>query len=347
MKFHFTLLFVSLLSLSSFAGNEGGGGGVVVCRDADGKILNAELLDLFEAPLIHGIPISKNDNISYLEQLESRWQFAYAPKYYSHLLIEVTKNIMQNMKFLPDGVILEKPLDIGEDIPRVMKQGCQLEGLGFYTDSGNLLVSKSTFEYLSETDKAAFFLHEAIYFLYREYQGWEEVNGKMRRKKTDSYIPRHSVGHLMASSHTGNSSSHFFLNNIVRYDDMEVIPLVLSKRVKSGMFRITFTQNKPGPLGENNQVRFQCTDYSKYDVFSEREWGLRSGGFSPGTHYLELQENNGSPLCRGLTIWFKHPFMLDELKLEYDGEVLHLRKEHFEGESLNGFRFELATEQKL
>ena len=55
------LLLASSVSSSSFAGGmEGGGGKSVVCRNTDGTIRSAEVLDLYEGRTVYGLPYQES-----------------------------------------------------------------------------------------------------------------------------------------------------------------------------------------------------------------------------------------------------------------------------------------------
>jgi hypothetical protein len=301
-------LFILTLALTfvsqTFAGNEGGGGGAVVCRYGN-EITSVEMLDLFEAPIIHGFKISKNNDIPFREQLKAHLKAVYFPDAYMYLFTEVASEILSKMQFLPDGIILETPDDVGERIPRIMKEGCKLEGLGFYTEERKLLVSKVLFDHLSETDKAAFILHEVFYFLYRT-----------NRAGKDSYLARKAVGYFMIDEpfQYGERPFNFIFKNILapnsKMDNVAIIP----KREKFGWINIQLDK-KGGAQWEDGEYKLSCTGYDQGDIIdSISDWGK----------YPYFIDANGIdvPYCRGIKIDLKDSSQLDKLKIEYQDQKI-------------------------
>ena len=150
-------------------GISSGGGASVVCRDINKQIISAELLDLFEGSVRFGFDIQyshedpRTQLINAIDNLHDNFKKV--------LVTEVASDILKHFVFLPVNVALAASNDLGDEYGVVVKEGCALEGVGFYEDDGTLKVSRSVYNAFSETDKAAFILHEAIYKIARDTSG--------------------------------------------------------------------------------------------------------------------------------------------------------------------------------
>lgn len=158
---------IFLLSSSAFAGKEtSGGGGAAVCRDSNKKITSARLLDLYEGevrfnyniPQINQAP--KEQIISVLSKINDQML--------KQLIYQTTAQVIQSSVFLPAGVGMAPTTDLGKDYAVVVPEGCAVEPIGFYETDGTLKLSQSVYAALSQTDRAAFFVHESVYKMARE-----------------------------------------------------------------------------------------------------------------------------------------------------------------------------------
>lgn len=176
---------ILLLGLPHFAfaalGNDAGGGGnAVVCRDHEGKISSAEVLDLFEARLLHQwkVPLSSESAENQARKIADR--LGVINRYYSiHTVLE---KIMANARVLPPEYRLEP---IEDSFPVIGVKGCRIEQLARYLSSDELLIDGEIWASLNETNKAALYLHETLY--------WD-----LRRVGASSSLrARRIVGYLM------------------------------------------------------------------------------------------------------------------------------------------------------
>lgn len=150
-----------LMSAVCYAGGgHVGGGGSIVCRDVNQKILSAQFYDLFEASS-EGRQI-KQATASANRQIETAVGRLDSPFAKSYLKV-LTKDILSRIYFLPDGLVFQAPPDMGSERGVVVPAGCRLEGIGYYNEDGRLGVSADIFNKLTPTDQAAFILHEVIY----------------------------------------------------------------------------------------------------------------------------------------------------------------------------------------
>lgn len=165
----FLFSFGLLVSSLSFAtGTEtSGGGGVAVCRDQNKKIASAEMLDLFEAQFRFNYVVSKSSTLSARDQLINVIKKIENPVFQKQVY-QTAAQIINSVQFLPPGIGMAPTTDLGKEYAVIVPEGCVIEPVGFYESDGTLKISRSVYQALSETDKAAFFLHESIYKLSRD-----------------------------------------------------------------------------------------------------------------------------------------------------------------------------------
>ncbi len=177
------LLFTFLcfyLNFSAYAdGVEGGGGRSIVCRDPNGKITSAEVLDLFEGRVQYQLeykskPIDFKAQIkdlfmsSTLEAQERLWAFQLRNR------IGI---ILDNMKFIPEG---NRLLPVNDSHEIIVPKKCGAEQSVNYFNDRTILFDLEIWNALNETNKAALIMHEAIYKELRE-SALPEKNSKRAR----------------------------------------------------------------------------------------------------------------------------------------------------------------------
>lgn len=186
---HTAVVMALLMPSLSYAGRGGtadwGGGTGSVCRNSQRVVVSAKMLDLFEGVKRYKYDIPEIENVSFEDQAEAainRLQFAEAQQDYQKISPEdarhnpstylraVMRQFRDDPNSVPDGVSLGEPKDLGKEIVPFREAGCELEAVGyreFHERRPLLLVSHSVFAALSETHKAAFFVHEALYSYYQ------------------------------------------------------------------------------------------------------------------------------------------------------------------------------------
>lgn len=178
------------LSLSAIAGDKGNGGYSVVCRDNLGQITSAELLDIYEGRVIYkknyAVELNTVDDLINIAKSRVANYAAFANKLNREL-----KLVNENIIFIPAGNELE-PTD--DAFPPIKKQGCKFEQLANYQDSGELLISQEIFDHLDNVNKAALFIHEAVYSYRRKALG-----------ETTSQNSRKLVAQIMAKNPDANA----------------------------------------------------------------------------------------------------------------------------------------------
>lgn len=225
MKFLvYLLLTVFLLPASAITGtNSGGGGVVVVCKDGD-KIQSVELLDLWEAkqglnPYLKYTPIYTNSSVADqvtagIARLKSA--FVVSPiqppnlpsdVYLADLLEDVTNAFLLNNNVQPgffspvlDQLTGAGQLPLTDDIWEVWTPAppCDMEQAITYDDAGEIAyMDMDLVNLLNNTDKAALFLHEALYKSLRTYSA-----------EASSIRVRRSIGYAMSGNSFTSIASH-------------------------------------------------------------------------------------------------------------------------------------------
>lgn len=195
----------------AFGGIGDGGGQGVVCRDDNGTVLSATLLDIFEAKnyfLLNIVTPSKQtyldiatDYAAYLDSAipsndpsseevitvggTSKSSFDVGGGFLLSHLEKSTrlKNEVQKIDQTKMLVPIEASIPtVGDSTPRVLptKKGCQIEQIALYVDGVNeVRFSEIIWMNLSETDKAALLIHEA---LYKQLRQFGDTNSDRTRK---------------------------------------------------------------------------------------------------------------------------------------------------------------------
>lgn len=157
--------FSALPSLS-IAGTESSGGGAgIFCPASVPNQPAVQLLDLYEGKVLEGYNIPETDepHAEQLAKIANLFAFDFSLHQDFRFFLA---DIISRTRFLPPGVSIHVPSDLGNDaVP--LPTGCTLGAIGFYRKDGTLLISSDAFQSLSETQKAAFFAHEALYKMYR------------------------------------------------------------------------------------------------------------------------------------------------------------------------------------
>lgn len=190
------LLLTVLLALTSnsvsMAANEksggvtSGGGASIICFNQKNQIKSAELLDLYEGRNRFNYSIT-NQNTSATSQIVKAITKIQDP-FYREKITEITYQIIDQVQFLPGQIVMPAPTDLGSEYLPILPAGCQIASVGFFENDGTLRISKTIYDLLKPTDKAALFLHEAVYFLLRQSS-----------QESDSTHTRKIVAQLMST----------------------------------------------------------------------------------------------------------------------------------------------------
>jgi hypothetical protein len=196
MKIKVILTGILLSTSVSFAGVDSGGGAGIFCPASVTNQPRVQLLDIYEGRINEELDIPELI-LPYEEQIEaaiSKLSFDFS------LQMDMRRALAElkvNHKFLPLGVGIHTPPDLGEGEAVVIPTGCVLGAIGIYESSGILKISSDAFNSLSETQKAAFWMHEAFYKLVRKYY---HKNSSSEPEKQNSKSTRTFVANLLSKS---------------------------------------------------------------------------------------------------------------------------------------------------
>ncbi len=159
-------MLLMALSAMTHADEVGNGGGAFVCRDSQGKIESAELVDLFEG---RREPYFLNISTTNDSSMESQMNAAvekiklHAPDL-SPKFKEALNYTLQRKRFIESN---EELLEFRDDLQVIGKKGCPREQLANFTPLGVVLVDAEIYNAMDNTNKAALWVHEAIYKVLR------------------------------------------------------------------------------------------------------------------------------------------------------------------------------------
>lgn len=169
--FAFSLAIASLsASLPAYAVQEGHGGVSLVCRDSKKKIVSAQLLDLFEGRNEYGYQFQVR-NEDYREQIHRVINLLR-----DHCILQGDEIEARIIAIMSRRVMVESDIELilsQDAFPLIRKRGCSFEQVATYAHDDGVMIQPEIFEQLSETHKAALYVHEAIYLLAREELGVE------------------------------------------------------------------------------------------------------------------------------------------------------------------------------
>jgi hypothetical protein len=171
-------LFASASLCMASGGQDGGGGGAYVCRNSDGTIKKAMLVDLWEAanttikwnhktgklhiPISNQVPGRDQFNAALEKLVKIDPQFAARVK-------EEAQAITFNQEMVTKGVSIALPDDLKVGY---FPDGCPPEGMMYYdADTENLNIREDIYSKMeSNTEFGAALMHEAIYKVMRDDQ---------------------------------------------------------------------------------------------------------------------------------------------------------------------------------
>ncbi len=159
---YFMMASILLAGASALAEGhaEGNGGMAMVCRNADGTVGRAELMDLFEASEIIGEPVLRNPDRGVDEQLEDAFSKLSFDRGAQQDVQDHVSDVRRRVVFIRRTMRLTP---VGDDLPTQVPEGCAYEVVINYLRNGSVRGDLNIFEKLSTTDQAALWVHEAVY----------------------------------------------------------------------------------------------------------------------------------------------------------------------------------------
>jgi hypothetical protein len=265
MKMNLLVLCVSFLfSLASYAGNErGNGGSGVVCRNYDGTIKSAELLDIYEGKALLGLKYSSLQG-SIEEKYKSIIEDIYG-KVLSPTEYMIFQHIKESFVMLPDGVELE-PINDSRQI--IIPRGCKIEQVANFYNMRSIYIVSDIYSKFTDLDKLGLLLHEALYYLDRQ--------GGVK----DSRHTRRSVAHLLSNDFKAEA----VLDGVDQQNDLFCTTII--QQVPNGYTApapTMFWATKSG----TDSWRFQFVKLNGHTIFSKKYADL---AFGSGAFPLSKEE---------------------------------------------------------
>jgi hypothetical protein len=170
---------------SAFAGANSSGGGPTIVTYDGGHVATASLLDLYEGQIRFGlsIPQSTAPAQQQIDLAMAKLTINF-PTIASDVKDALTY-IQSHESFLPLGVVMAPGIDLGDSYAALIPEGTQLQYVGYYEADGTLKISQTIYNKLSETDKAAFIMHEALYSTARLFSYADNSAGS---RKFNAYL---------------------------------------------------------------------------------------------------------------------------------------------------------------
>jgi hypothetical protein len=176
----------------------GNGGQGIVCSAADGEILSVASLDLYEAPVVHGLRVGDYHGRS-LHQLLDVFadRIGHTQSYQGDLPRQEIGNLLAGIRLLPPGVRL-KTVDDAGDIPFI-PGNCEIKQIANYLSDGAILVDGDYWKKMDDLNRAVLLIHEYVYKIMRY---WGDVDSSYARKvvgylvSTEDLVPiKTGLGH--------------------------------------------------------------------------------------------------------------------------------------------------------
>ncbi len=176
-----TLLSFALLFICSeaFAGSESHGGSSIVCRNRRGAIISTELTDSYEQSEFRLIPPETSETDVYYSALN---RLSFRPDI--QLWLKEALTSFQSWVKPSDGA-LPRVADLGR--ARRLLPGCEYQQLAIF-DGSQILVDPQLYSKLSSRDRAALLIHEAVYYIARNFKGAEITDSSWARVVTGELI---------------------------------------------------------------------------------------------------------------------------------------------------------------
>ncbi len=154
------------VSMTSWAGSwSSGGGNTVVCRDPQGKILSAEILDLYEGRVIRGLSYPAS-LAPYIEQAEHAAKAISNRPGITLLVSEMVSKTAKKFQFLPLGTALQP---VNDSFEIVVPKGCEVVQTARYERDDTIYVDSEVWAAMNEQNRGALLMHEALYWILRLY----------------------------------------------------------------------------------------------------------------------------------------------------------------------------------
>ncbi|MDG0817189.1 hypothetical protein [Bdellovibrio svalbardensis] len=282
------VLLASLLLCSSSWGLVGpstsGGGNAVVCRNQEGKIQAAEVLDLYEARQELGFDIMPSTGDVFRDYTRAvkngyRLQGVVTPASEQEIRDNLTR-FENRVKWLPKDEKLPNVGDIGSVIS--VPENCSIEQLAIYYDGTDQVeISQEIWFSLDSLSKAALINHEVVYKFLRTLPEKADVTSHDARITNAASFANNVVPvkrGISSSSQVSVACENF------RGDGSCISPTIFYKALLqntdgSGSLKLQFTALAGRPLMSETTltIPLSVTENSVYPIVSQqlRGWSAK------------------------------------------------------------------------
>ncbi|MFN8847411.1 MAG: hypothetical protein ACK5V3_00555 [Bdellovibrionales bacterium] len=326
-------------------GMDGGGGNAVVCRNRDGLIDSAQLLDLYEGIAIWDLkPTQFDSKLDYKEiafQVASRMRmsslgqnltmaisshsdgsgnvsslyFGVAENHHYDLVKESIERTLEIFRILPASVDLAPIPDSGHFI---LPRNCKVEQVAVYRDDlEKLFIVKDIWEAFDLINRAALITHEAVYKILRSPK-------EQNSNRTRLIVAKTFAGQNFKSLFEGVNTENMILCNSL--DSELKHRFVLTKKLNNlvqaqflmidGLIPVTLTQAvfpvEYTPLSEiPSQIETEVNDYLADNLTESLNGAIEV--FEIGVNY---KPNQRRKFTINLSNHFSEPIEENEVEFE-------------------------------
>lgn len=224
-----------------------GGGASIMCANS------ARLYDLFEGQMREGFAYSATSESS--KDLV-RKKINSITDYSSKLLLSTAfEQIITNMRFLNSGIGIGAPEDMGGQVATLVPAGCTVGAIGYFENSGRLLVSEDAYAKLDNLNYAAFLFHETTYLLARQTSA-----------AVDSYQSRKVVASFFASNSNQKENEARLKDLLFKNEDFKYVNV-------SGFTQPSTALNQVRILTTSNMLpTIICMDEAGQEIKRLSDW---------------------------------------------------------------------------
>lgn len=271
-----SLIFLLFLSVNIFAGNEGGGGYAVVCRDNQNEITNVKMLDLYEAEYAYQVNVWNKSNDTKAIVNEAFNKLNNSMDQADVHLLPIVNRIYKIARFVPK---VAKPATIDDVDPIIIPTECSMEQVALYVNDELLLIDLEVWEMMDNTNKAALYIHEAVYRL-------ERYSGAKSSRRARKVVAHTFSDHVLENLREGIPGDAIWCQAFDNKENQGLSYTFAIWKTKSRLSKVQFTRFQGQAL------------YSKKYAIIPWQVGTPipirgNGNFTGGTYYSNF-ENSGS-----------------------------------------------------
>jgi hypothetical protein len=184
MKHFILAVLIGAASSFALANEKGNGGDAIVCRNAEGKIKSAELLDYFEAREYRKLPVSfdsSSSNEGYIRSVLEKLQSFDRYKFTKDIMLEASELLDALETFRARGEAIsdeyrfssQNLLDIPDSQHLIVPKNCSIEQFVIRVkrrvqEDPKFLIQSEILNALTDRDLRGIVLHEVIYRVFIE-----------------------------------------------------------------------------------------------------------------------------------------------------------------------------------